>query len=399
MSGTRRKPGRMGPHIDGLQARWLDLGYTPGTVKNMLSVVGQLGRWMAAVDIEVSGLDATSIEAFVRSLRDDGARRVPGVRSLAPLFDYLRSQNLLVAEAPPKTPVDDLLADYRAWLVVDRGLAAPTVLRYENMARRFLNERAVQDADRFVEDLAATHVVAFLLRESARVSVGAAKGRVAELRSLLRFLYLKGLTPTALASAVPPVAGWHDTAIPSGPTATDVQAMLDGCDRTAGGGIRDFAILMLVARMGLRSAEVARLELGDIDWRAGEIGVRGKARRRDRLPVPSDVGEALAAYLSQARPSTTVRQVFVALKAPMRAIRPDLVSDVTRRACERAGLPRAGAHRLRHALATEMLRRGATLVEVSQVLRHRDLATTAIYAKVDLATLRCVAQPWPGAAR
>ncbi len=399
MAGTRRKPGRMGPHIAGLQARWVELGYTPDTVKNMLSVVGQLGRWMATVDLDVSQLDAASIEAFVRSLRDDGARRVPGVRSLTPLFDYLRSKDLLVAEAPPKTPVGELLAEYRSWLVDDRGLAAPTVLRYENMARRFLGERAAEDGDRFIEDLAGADVIAFLLRESARVSVGAAKGRVAELRSLLRFLYLKGLTATAMASAVPPVAGWHDTGIPSGPTAIDVQLLLDGCDRTVAGGIRDFAILMLVARLGLRSAEVARLELSDIDWRAGEIGVRGKARRRDRLPVPSDVGEALAAYLSEARPPTTVRQVFLALKAPMRAIRPDLVSDVTRRACQRAGLPRAGAHRLRHALATEMLRRGATLVEVSQVLRHRDLATTAIYAKVDLATLRCVAQPWPGAER
>jgi site-specific recombinase XerD len=399
MAGTRRKPGRMGPHIAGMQARWLELGYTPGTVKSMLSVAGQLGRWMATVDLDVSQLDAASIEAFVRSLRDDGARRVPGVRGLTPLLDYLRSQDLLVAETLPQTPVDELLADYHAWLVVDRCLAGPTVLRYENLARRFLRECAAEDGIGFIEELAGADVIAFLMRESARVSVGAAKGRVAELRSLLRFLYLKGLTATALASAVPPVAGWHDTGIPSGPVATDVQLLLDGCDRNVAGGIRDFAILMLVARLGLRSAEVARLELGDLDWRAGELVVRGKARRRDRMPVPSDVGEALAAYLSQARPATTIRQVFLALKAPMRAIRPDLVSDVTRRACQRAGLPRAGAHRLRHALATEMLRRGATLVEVSQVLRHRDLATTAIYAKVDLATLRRVAQPWPGAAR
>ena len=139
------------------------------------------------------------------------------------------------------------------------------------------------------------------------------------------------------------------------------------------------------------------MELGDIDWRAGEIVVRGKARRRDRLPLPRDVGDALVAYLSDARPATTIRQMFMAVKAPRRSIPADLVSDVTRRACERAGLPRMGAHRLRHALATEMLRQGATLVEVSQVLRHRDLATTAIYAKVDFVTLRRVAQPWPGA--
>ena len=155
----------------------------------------------------------------------------------------------------------------------------------------------------------------------------------------------------------------------------------------------------MVARLGLRSAEVARLELGDIDWRAGEIVVRGKARRQDRLPLPSDVGEALSAYLCQSRPAAPIRQVFLARKAPTRAIRPDLVSDVARRACDRAQVPRVGAHRLRHALATELLRRGATLVEVGQILRHRDLATTAVYAKVDLGSLRSIALPWPGAAQ
>jgi len=324
---------------------------------------------------------------------------VPGLRSFTPLLDYLASQGVVVFKTEPLTPVEALVFDYRRWLVVERGLAAPTVLRYENLARRFLCERAAEKGSRFIDDLTGAQVIAFLLRESARVSVGAAKGRVAELRSLLRFLYLKGLTATALASAVPPVAGWHDTGVPSGLAANDVQRLLDCCDRADPDGIRDFAILMIVARLGLRSAEVARLELGDLDWRAGELVVRGKGRRQDRLPVPCDVGEAVAAYLSEVRPSTPIRQVFLARKAPMRAIRPDLVSDVTRRACTRAGLARVGAHRLRHALATELLRRGATLVDVSQVLRHRDLATTAIYAKVDLGTLRRVAQPWPGASR
>jgi site-specific recombinase XerD len=400
MSGTRRKPGRMGPYVAGFQAWLLELSYTPGSVRNALKMVGQLGRWMASADVEASQLNEASIEAFRGALRAGGVRRVPGVRAFRPLLDYLSRQGVLASQvgAAP-TPVDELVADYRAWLTVERGLAAATVVRYETLARRFLQQRAAQDGSRFVETLTAADVIAFLLRESARVSVGAAKGRVTELRSLLRFLYLKGLTPVGLASAVPPVAGWHDTGIPAGLAATQIQRLLDSCDRTDQSGIRDFAILMLVARLGLRSAEVARLELGDIDWRAGEILVRGKARRRDRLPLPCDVGEALTAYLCQARPAVAIRQVFLARRAPMRAIRPDLVSDVTRRACDRAGLSRVGAHRLRHALATEMLRRGATLVEVSQVLRHRDLATTAIYAKVDLGALRHVAQPWPGAAQ
>jgi site-specific recombinase XerD len=397
MASTRRKPGRMGPHIDGLRARLLELGYTPGSIKQILTLVGQLGRWMASADVEVSQLDEAVVGSFLDTMRIRGKQRIPGMRSLRPLLSYLDGQGMLIAVVAEHTPVEQLLVDYRRWLLEDRGLAVPTVVRYEKLARRFLGQRLADDAA--VEDLTAADVVAFLLREGGRVSVGATKGRVAELRSLLRFLYLKGLTPISLASAVPPVAGWHDVGVPVGLAASEVQQLVDSCDGTAAGGVRDRAILMLVARLGLRSAEVARLELEDIDWRAGEIVVRGKARRQDRLPLPSDVGEALTTYLRQARSATVLRQVFLPLKAPMRPIRPDLVSDVTRRACRRVGLPGVGAHRLRHALATEMLRRGANLVEVSQVLRHRDLATTAIYAKVDLGRLRCVAQPWPGAQR
>lgn len=216
---------------------------------------------------------------------------------------------------------------------------------------------------------------------------------------MLRFLFLKGWTPRPLGVAIPPVAGWHDTTIPAGIAAEDVERLVASCDRSTAIGTRDVAALLLVARLGLRSAEVARLELDDIDWRAGELVVRGKARRQDRLPLPHDVGEALSTYLSGARPATATRRVFLTAKAPIRPLRPDRVSDITRRACSRVGIVEVGAHRLRHALAAELLRRGATLVEVSQVLRHRDLATTAIYAKVDLDTLREVAQPWPGGAR
>ena len=172
------------------------------------------------------------------------------------------------------------------------------MLRYEVLARRFLQERADAVGNGFVEDLTGTDVVGFLVRECTRLAVGSGKGRVAELRSLLRFLYLTGCTPLPLATAVPPVAGWHDASLPVGISAVDVQRLLEGCDRNSPGGIGDFAILILVARLGLRSAEVARLELGDIDWRAGELVVRGKGRRQDRLPLPSDVGEALSA-LSQ----------------------------------------------------------------------------------------------------
>jgi integrase len=279
---------------------------------------------------------------------------------------------------------------------VDRGLAQANGNGYENLVRRCLDLHWVGEG--VDADMAVTgaEVVAFLLHESQRVSVGSAKGRVAELRSLLRFLFVRGLTPRLLTTAVPPVAGWRDTGIPKALPAGHVQQLLDHCDRRDPVQVRDYAILMLVARLGLRSIEVARLQLDDIDWRAGRIILRGKASREDGMPLPSGVGQALADYLTHVRPQTPLRSVFLSCKAPRRAIRPDLVSDVTRRACDRAGLPRVGAHRLRHTLATEMLRRGVKLVDISQVLRHRDLATTALYAKVDLATLRTIALPWPG---
>jgi integrase len=199
----------------------------------------------------------------------------------------------------------------------------------------------------------------------------------------------------ALAEAVPPVAGWRETSVPQTISRDDVERLLDGCDQSRLDGVRDRAILMLLARLGLRSIEVARLELGDLDWRAGEISVRGKARRTDLLPLPDDAGEALSDYLSLRR-RHAARRVFLTLRAPTRPIPAYLVGEVVRRACGRAGVAHVGAHRLRHALASELLREGASLIDISQVLRHRDLATTAVYAKIDHGRLGQVAQPWPG---
>ena len=396
MAGRRRKPGGMGPFIEGYRAWLAGRGYTRGTVVNMLAMAGSLGRWMDARGLAPGDLDRAALAEFRDALRAAGMRCVPGAHGLDRLLEYLEGLGVLDGDSLPATPVEVLAERYRRWLVTERGLAEATVVRYVKLARSFLGQRLTGLG---VDSLSGADVAAFLLAESERLSVGSVKGRVGELRSLLRFLYLQGLTPRPMAAAVPPVAGWRDTGVPKGIPAGDVQRLLDSCDRQDPVGIRDYAILMLVARLGLRSAEVARLELGDINWRAGQITLRGKACRQDGMPLPCDVGEALAAYLWQARPATPLRQVFLAARAPMRAIPPGLVSDVTHRACDRAGLPRIGAHRLRHTLATQLLRRGATIVEVSQVLRHRDLATTAIYAKVDFAVLRTVAQPWPGAAR
>jgi site-specific recombinase XerD len=399
MASTRRRPGQLGPQVEGYRAWLADRGYTPKTVRNMLADLGQVGRWMSGEGLVTAQLDEDAMVAFAAARRAAGRRKAPGPRAMMPLLSYLREAGVTPAPTPPQTALGALVGQYRTWLVRERGLAAATVRRYENTARRFLQQQAMTDGLLKPAALTGADVNAFLLRECGRVSAGPAKGCVAELRSVLRFLYLQDLTPLRLGTAVPPVGGWRLATLPPTVTTADVQVLLDSCDRGTRIGARDFAILMLVARLGLRSIEVARLDLQDVGWRAGELVVRGKARRRDRLPLPADVGEALVAYLAQDRAAAGTRRLFLTCKAPRGPIRADVVGDVVERACLRAGLPRVGPHRLRHALAAGLLRQGAGLAAISQVLRHQDLATTALYAKVGLATLRQVAQPWPGTAR
>jgi site-specific recombinase XerD len=399
MSGTRRRPGRLGPFVEGYRVWLLEAGYTPQTVRMMLKDLGRLGRWMDAEGVEVGSLTVTAIESFLAAWRAAGGRRVPTVRALRSMLSYLREVGVMGADEPRAlSPVEALLGEYREWMLADRGLAAMTVLRYETLARRFLIARVTPTNELGVVDLDGAVVSRFLLGECGRVCLGSAKGKVAELRSLLRFLHMRGFTPRSLAESVPGVAGWRETTIPPAMPRSDIDALLASCERSTLDGARDHAMLMLLARLGLRSIEIARLQLDDLDWRAGDLLVRGKARRDDRLPIPDDVGTALSEYLAL-RGRHDSRSVFLTLRAPTRPIRADLVGDVVQRHCRQAGVPHVGPHRLRHTLATEMLARGAALVEISQVLRHSDLATTAIYAKVDLGRLRQVARPWPGAAR
>jgi site-specific recombinase XerD len=398
MAGSpRRKPGRMAAHIEPFRA-WLGAaGYTPGSSRDLLMMMGQLGRWMQDNVDEGERLTVADLEAFVGWLRSRFSSRAPRLRSTDPLIAYLLDAGVLEPPVvPPPGEVDVVIDAFKGWMINERGLAAGTVLRYENTARRFLNEHHEERGAQFITGLTAREVVEFLVVECGRVSAGSAKGRVAELRALLRFLFLHGFTPRSLAVAIPPVAGWHGTTIPKTITAARIEELIASCDTSTATGRRDRAVLLLVARLGLRSVEVVNLELDDIDWRAGEIVVRGKARRDDRMPLPFEVGEAISAYLVSGRPASVSRRVFLTAKAPIEPLPPARVNDICRRACVRVGIGRVGAHRLRHTLASELLRHGSTIVEVSQVLRHRDLATTAVYAKVDLDTLRRVALPWPG---
>jgi len=397
MSGTRRKPGDLGEYIQGMKSTLLTLGYTPGTTRNMLKVVGQIGRWLQAEGLSVADLDEVKLERFIADRQKAGFRQIQHRGVFVVLLRLLRSMDVIPARAViSPTAVEALVENYRQWLVAERDLAPTTVLRYHVLARRFLSGDQPGGPLMDLSVLSGRQVSAFILAESRRVSVGSVRGRVGELRSLLRYLYLSGRVASDLSACVPSVANWRDGHLPVSVTPSQVELMVASCDCTRSTGLRDRAILLLLARLGLRSIEVARLQLDDIDWRAGEIEVRGKARRRDRMPLPVDVGEALAGYLQGGRPACSHRSVFVTERAPRKAIPADLVGDVVRRASRRIGCPEVRSHRLRHALATDLLAKGTALVDISQVLRHRDLATTAIYAKVDMLSLRSVAQPWPG---
>jgi site-specific recombinase XerD len=290
--------------------------------------------------------------------------------------------------------LEGLVEDFRVWLVGERSLAASTTRDYVSSARLFLSECNGRD----LKSLTLGEVTSFVVRQCPRFSVGRAKSLVAGLRSLLGYLYLEGLTDHQLALAVPAPSGWHGGNLPRWLGAVELAALLVGPEDGTVVGRRNHAIVVMLARLGLRAGEVAALTLDDVDWAAGEIVVRGKGDRIEALPLPVDVGEALVAYVRDGRPPVASRALFLRAHAPLVGLSPGGVGCVVRSACVRAGLSPVGAHRLRHSAATAMLRAGASLEEVGQVLRHRSTEVTALYAKVDFGALAPLALPWPGGA-
>lgn len=394
--GRVRCTGPLEPFAEGYSAELAGLGYTRESLPQQLRLMARLSAWLADQDLGVEALTAEVVDDFVAGLRASGYRLHRSARALEPLLAHLRRLGVVGAFAAAEPgPVGVILVRYETYLLSQRDLARSSVRIYLSAARAFLVDRLTAEG-LALENLTARDVTTFVLRTCTARQPGKAKTTVTGLRSLLQFLYVDGVTPGLLAAAVPSPASWRLAPLPCGLDASQVKLLLAACDRRTRAGRRDYAMLLLLARLGLRAGEVARLELDDIDWRSAELMVRGKGDRRDRLPLPDDVGRAIAGYLQRGRPSTGQgRHVFLRLNAPHRGLSSGAVSEAVCMHAVRAGLGPIRAHRLRHTTATELVAAGAPLTEVGQLLRHRKALTTAIYAKVDRAALVSIARPWP----
>jgi integrase/recombinase XerD len=391
--------GPLAPFAAGFESWLRSRAYSPSAAADRVYQFDQLSRWLQREGLAAGELTGERAEQFAASRRAAGLVMWAAPRSAMLLVGYLRGLGV----APPPVPVvaqgplQELLADYRRYLSIERGLSDHTVFdAYEPAARLFLTA-GVDRHGLGLDRLCAAGVSSFLAGECPKRSVSGARDLVCALRSLLRYLHVAGLIEAPLVWAVPSVADLRDRSLPRGLEPAAVSRLLASCDRRRLVGRRDYAILSLLSRLGLRAGEVAAMRLDDVDWRRGELLVRGKGSRQDVLPLPVDVGEAMVSYLRR-RPRCECRAMFLRVTAPRVAMDRCTVAWVVRAACDRAGLPRVGAHRLRHTAATEMLRAGASLAEIGQVLRPREQKTTAIYAKVDWNALRPLAPPWPGGA-
>lgn len=391
--------GPLEPYAAGFEAELTRLGYTLFSARGQLGLAAHLSCWLAGQGLDGAALTPAVAAEFLMARRSAGYTAYRSLKALSPLLGYLRGLGVTpvpVAEVP-QGPVEVLLERYRRYLVGERGLRAPTARGYLDLVRPFVVGRATNDGVDLV-GLSAADVVGFVLVVSGQRTPKSTQRTMSALRSLLRFCHVQGLLGVPLAAAVPSVAS-RRAGLPRFLEPAQVQALLESCDRTAVAGRRDFAMMTVMVRLGLRAGEVAALGLGDIDWRRGEITVVGKGPRSERLPLPADVGATIADYLRHGRPAGAIdRCVFVRVKAPHRGLSAGGVTQAVIAAGGRAGLGPLSAHRLRHTAATNMLRAGAPLAQVGQVLRHRRALTTAAYAKVDRDALRALGRPWPGGA-
>lgn len=389
--------GPLTAHMSGFWSALRGERYAPDTSAGHLRVAADFSRWLEDHRLDLRDLSEERIASFLRDRRRRGHRCPVTRQGVRPLLEYLRGCGVPVQPTPRVDSTSDVvLGTYAEYLASERHVCAGTIAVYVKTAREF-GGRCFGSGDPKWNQLTAASVVSFAMCEARHLTIAYSKHKLSELRSFLRFLHVAGHVPVGLVGCVPAVAGWRLASVPPALEPRQIERLLGVVSDQSAMGRRDGAIVRLLLRLALRAGDVASLDLDDVDWRAGEVTVRGKGKRESRLPLPHDVGKALAAYL-RCRPPARTRRLFVRSRAPFGALSSGGVITVASRALRRAGITAGGAHLLRHTAATQMLRHGASLPEIAHVLRHRHLDTTAMYAKVDLASLQTVARPWPQAA-
>ena len=395
-------PGSLAPWIDRFGAELADRRYSRLTISGYTDAARHFAAWVNSTSTPIQMVDADSLRRFAdHRCECPGGRRWSRIstkyfRRAERFYTFL--QDIAVAPAPaspPSAPVHPLLDDYQRWLRIHRGLSERTIARHRRLLTKLLP--TLGEATR---DYNAALIRSVVREWRERTGPADLRTITSALRSYLRFLAAAGLCRPNLDHAILPVVQWRLSSLPRYLSANDVERVVASCDQLSNGRLRDRAILLLLARLGLRAGDVTALKLQDLDWATGMLQVSGKARRQVRLPLPQDVGDAVLAYIEQERPRVGEETVFLTMIAPYKPFAiSSSISTIVARALQRAGItdaPSRGASLLRHSAATSMLRSGATLEAVGTVLRHRSLDMTAHYAKVDIAMLERIAQPWPG---
>jgi integrase/recombinase XerD len=391
-----RVSGPIAPFAAGFAEALMGQGYDPSSVWDHLGLLAQFSAWLGARGRELRQLQPRDVEEFGEVMRRTRRCRVT-VRSLGPLLGYLRAQGVLepLPERPPAAEGSGLLQEYREYLRAERSLSETTIRKYSYFAADFLG-RVGEPALARLAALTGAQVMDTVSGQVQRYrSPSMAEAVVAD-RALLRFCHRTGRIGAPLDQVVPPAAR-RPPRLPARLDETAVSALLGSCDRCTERGSRDYAVLVLLRRYGLRGIEVSRLQLEDLRWRAGEIVLHGKAGRVGVLPLTRDAGQAVAEYLQRRRPAPAgVNAVFLTVQAPRRQLTLPAVQGIVRQACVRAGIGPFGTRPFRHGLGCDLLAAGASLLEIAEVLRHSDVAVTAGYARVDAAALAVLVRPWPG---
>lgn len=389
--------GPLGSLVHPFREELICQGFTAQVARDNAYVLACLSRWLDRVGLAAGELGQAELERFVARRRELGYRRWRSVRSLEKILVFLRRVRAIPPAPAPVAvdPVTALLDEFGRYLLRERRLEERTVVLQRHLVRRLLLLLLSADGSVRLEGVCPDLLIEFVSGQRGVYALSSMKRLTCALRSFLRFLFATGRIGTDLSAAVPSVAGWRLGPLPEPASADVVPVLLASCDRSSGLGLRDYAVLMLMARLGLRAIEISRLRLEDVHWRSGQITVRGKGGRLDRMPLVAEVGAAIADYLRHGRRSSARREVFLRHFGPDAPASRQAIVSVPRRAAQRAGVPMVGAHRLRHRIACQVLADGGNLAEIAQLLRHQSHETTAIYAKVDMAALAAPVRPWP----